>query len=90
MIVLCPPLVVHGWIIGIGVLDNLSTAAARSDPWGTLGPTYSSGRRDFFFFHTVLLLSILIHLYLPSSSVSLSFHSCFSRARVFGKTPVHA
>ena len=41
------------------------------------------------FFSPALLLSTLTPLFLPSSSVSLFvFHSCHSRARVFGKTLV--
>ena len=49
-----------GWVIGVGYLGNSSTASGRGDPRGTVGPSYSLGRRDFFylfrarftFFHT--------------------------------------
>ena len=33
----------------IGLLYNSSTASGRGDPEGTVGPSYSLGRRDFFF-----------------------------------------
>ena len=43
------------------------------------------------FFVPALLLSMLMPLFLPSSSVSLYvlFRSCCSHARVFGKILVH-
>ena len=41
-----------------------------------------------FFFMPALLLSILTSIFLPSFFYIL-FHSCYSHARVFGKTLVH-
>ena len=44
----CPP-GGSGWVIYVRLLGNSSTALGRSDPGGTVGPSYSLDRRDFFF-----------------------------------------
>ena len=77
-----------------GVVDGLFIYSfGACYPVGTVGPSYSLDRRDFFFsFLRVLLLSILTPL------LSIIFFSCFfvlfkfgsSHAQVFGKLLVHA
>ena len=59
------------WVICVGYLGNSSTASGHSDPGGTVGPSYSLGRRDFFFFSWPLysfpysrLSSFYLHLFL--------------------------
>ena len=56
--------------IGLGELDNSSTALGSSHSRGTMDTCYTVGLR---FFVPALFFSILTPLFLPSSSVSLTY-----------------
>ena len=58
-IVFCPPPLGCGWVTCVCYLGNSSSASGCSDPGGTVGRSYSLGRRDFFSFVPALLLSML-------------------------------
>ena len=63
------------WLDSFG---NSSTASWSSDPEGTIGPSYYFRARCTSF-------HIFTLLFLPSSSVSVLFHSCCSHTEVFRK-----
>ena len=67
-------------------LGNSSTVSGYRDPEGTVGPSYSLIVETSFFLACELLFSILTPLFLPSSSVSLSYfiiaiplHECLGK-----------
>ena len=73
-----------GLSIGVGQLNNSSTAAESSDPRETVRPNYQavgsfSFRHRFTSFHTHSSLITFFFCYF------VLFHSCFSNARVFEK-----
>ena len=94
IIVFCPPWC-NGWVIGVRWLGNSSTASGHSGLAGTVGPIYSLGCLDSFFFRArfalfhslVSLLNIFFCFFVWFDAVLM--HECLGKhSRMSSSFPI--